>query len=307
MTDSFLMKNNVREILFRKPAYLATRNARSRPGRFAAMARPRRRAPVGLRHPRSLRRHDESGRAERLSRRDARRHHATTFRRTTSWPAPSSSRRAIATFPPARCFSWSSIPAWDRPPRPRRRSRRLHVRGARQRRADGGLPRDAAEAGRRAHRAQVRARRPSAARSKAAIASRRPRDGWRKASALDVARARARPTITCSPFPPPAVRRRRDHRRSAARRSLRQPDHATSSTRTFDQLARGTAIAVTRRRPRRRRARGRHLRRGGARRGLRALRQHRSPRDRGERAAAPPSARPGARRDGVRDGTRARF
>ena len=134
-------------------------------------------------------------------------------------------------------------------PRHRGRSRRLSVRRARQRRADGGASRDSpAEAGRRAHRAALRApdrephvRGPRSVRAGGRLAG----EGHRAVGA----RAAGDATISCSTCPRRAWMTDRDRRRGAARRSLRQPGHQHRSQERSRRCAQGGAIQIDAGRP----------------------------------------------------------
>ena len=133
-------------------------------------------------------------------------------------------RRLLPYFPPARS-SWSwSIPASGSP----RRGLAVETADYRFVAPDNGVLsgacRDAAEESGRAHRAANTRGRPSAGPSKAATASRRPRRGWPRASAL----ASLGGPLARLPAARAAGSGR--HRRSsvgcrAYRRSLRQRDH----------------------------------------------------------------------------------
>ena len=208
------------------------------------MARPDRRAPQRFRHSRSLRRHAEGRRAgvcpdatlvdighdipaARRARRRARAGRLLPLlsrRHRSSWSSSirASGRRAAA-LPPRPATTGSSRPTTaccrrcsdESPPKKRRR----------------------------ADRAQVRAARPSAARSKAAIASRRPPAGWPRASRWPRS-ARASRTSSRSICRAPSVHGDEVDRRGRARRSLRQPDHQHRSARRSSSWRSGGAIAV---------------------------------------------------------------
>ena len=166
-------------------------------------------------------------------------------------------------------------------PRHCRRDRRLPVRRARQRRAVGGVSRVAAEEGRRAHRAQVRAahrqphvRRPRSVCAGGGLAG----EGHRAGLARPEHHRLSRPSICRGRWWRPT----RIDRRGGARRSVRQPDHQYRSPRRSSSSAGGGAIAVSVG-GRDIAAHRRDLCRGPGRRVVRTLRQHRSPRGRGQR------------------------
>ena len=182
VTESFLMKNNVREILLRKPAYPRRARDSSRTPIGAtqcAVCAPR---PISARRDHYVG-HDEGRRARASAPKRAGRHQRTTSHRRTS---------SAGALELAACVSL--LPAGDSLSRGRRSRRRVtRVAASPPKPADyrfvapdngvltAVFAEHAAHRGRRAHRAQVRARRLSAARSKAAIGSRRLQAGSRAA------------------------------------------------------------------------------------------------------------------------------
>ena len=220
---------------------------------------------------------------------DAGRHHARHHRRTTCSTGALRARGGVRVLSrrhhlPGGRRSGRRLGA----PRHRRRGGRLPLRRARQRRADAGLPRDAAEEGRRADRAPLRA----ADREPHVRGARSVRAGGGLAGQGHSARRRSAarsPTIQRLDIPLPDGRATRcggvvlrvdrfgnlvtniDRRRSRRSRGS-GADHASTPAAT---ASRGSSPPTPRSR---------------AGRSLRAVRQHRSPRARRQRRAAPPSA-----------------
>ena len=169
-----------------------------------------------------------------LSGRDARRHLARRARARRRWPARWSSRRVSIL---------SRRHGLSRGRRSRRRlgaarhrggSRRLPVRGARQRRAALVLDEMPPTARRGADASGGTRGRRSAGRSRGAIGSRRPPRGWRRASTW---RRSGRPPDRCigSTCRSRSIDAERNRRRSGARRSLRQSHHQHRPA-TFETL-----------------------------------------------------------------------
>ena len=284
VSDSFLLKSNIREMLLRQPIGAYTVPARFCGTSRVRMARPSRRAAERFRHPRPLRRHDEGRHPGHLPGRDAGRHLARHRRRTTSSKARWNWRHLSTTFPPGTIFLVVVDPGVGSA----RRGIAAEAGDYRFVAPDNGVltavlreapPRKRSSS---SPSGGTRGRR-SAARSKDAIGSRRRRRGWPRAPADGARPDRDRlspPRIAVAEVAGDAlagvVR---------AHRPLRQPGHEPRSAVVRDVRASTARLRIlaggTRGRPA-----GVDLRRDRRRRNLRAVRQHRSPgarRQRGER------------------------